>query len=366
MKKIILLSLLFLYSVVVWATVHTVSNDPARPAQFTSAATALNAAAPGDTLYIYGSPSSYGDLQVNKNITIIGAGNNTRKDAFYKTIFGFFDLTGASLNGVTIDGLYCQLIRIQGTSVVNYSNITIRNTIVFQSFTSTNNQPVGCGSVFSNWLIENSYIISYYEPVSLGCNPVSPVKNGFLFRNSIIASITGAYNSTFVNCHFGADGGVATSFSGQLNNTYNNCIFYRMNFSQNSFNANNQFNNCLTYQTQSPSTSFDLNSWTSGASGTANNCIINQNPLWVTVLSSTMFGNTTANVRNGWDPSINTGSPARNAGTDGTDIGLTGGAVPYNVSAEPFIPVIRKFQLLNAVVPPSGTVTVNATATKPQ
>jgi hypothetical protein len=139
-----------------------------------------------------------------------------------------------------------------------------------------------------------------------------------------------------------------------------------MSFTQWSFNANNQFNNCLTFDTQSPSQTFDLNNWTGGGSGTANNCIINQNPLWVTTPSSTFFNISTPSIPNVWNPGIQAGSPAINAGSDGTDIGLTGGLVPYNYLAEPKIPVIRRYQLVNAVVPPNGTVTVIVTATKAQ
>ncbi len=365
-KHFLLFPGFFLTVVCLNATVHTVSNDPNKPAQFTSPTTALAAAAPGDTLYIYGSPTSYGDFVINKDVTIIGAGNNTRKDVFYKTVFRFFDLTGTTRSNVTVDGIYCEQFRIQPGITLNYSNITIRNTIVLGSFSGIGGSPVNCGSSFSNWVIENCYIQSYNEPVNGTCNPISPVKSGFLLRNTIITNINPAYASTFVNCHFGADGGAANNFIGQRDNLFNNCTFYKMNFIQNTSNINNQFNNCLTYLTNTPSQTFDLNNWTGGATGSANNCIINQNPLWVTALSLTNFSNTDPAIRNSWNPAVNAGSPVINAGSDGTDIGLTGGSVPYNVGAEPKIPVMRRYQLVNAVVPPSGTVTVNATATKAQ
>lgn len=368
MRKIfILLFSLLSVQLCLQATVYTVSNDPAKPAQYTSPATALGVASPGDTLYIYGSPNIYDDFLINKNITIIGAGFNTRKDVFYKTVFRFIYLMGPNRDGVVVDGIMCQNFYIDCASgISDFNNIKLRNMIVWQSFTGTGAAVIPCGSTFSNWLIENSYILGYNEPVNTPCNPVSPITNGFLIKNSILVSLNRSYNATLVNCQFGADGGGATNFEGQLNNTYNNCIFFKMSFGQNTFNVNNQFNNCLTYQTQSPNATFDLNSWSGGASGTANNCIINQNPLWVTTLNSTMYGDNSPAIRNGWNPALQAGSPAINAGTDGTDIGLTGNPVPYNVSAEPKIPVVRKYQLVNAVVPPSGTVTVNATATKAQ
>jgi hypothetical protein len=368
MRKLFLLfPALFISYTCVNATVHTVSNDPLKPAQFTSPATALAAASPGDTLYIYGSPNSYGDFVINKSITIVGAGFNTRKEVFYKTVFRFVDLVAGSLSDITIDGIVCERFGLP-SSLVSYSNFTLRNINVFGSIGGIGGSPVQCGSTFSNWLIENSFLLGFYMSGNTTCSPIAPVTNGFLVKNSIIV-ITGSlpnYGITFNNCQFGAEGGYGNNFFNQINCTYNNCIFYKMYFAQNSGNVNNQFNNCITYQTTFPSATFDLNSWSNGATGTANNCIINQNPLWFTVPSGVMFSLSPYSTPNVWNPAIQSSSPALNAGSDGTDIGLTGGGVPYNYLAEPKIPVIRRYQLVNAVVPPNGTVTVKATATKAQ
>jgi hypothetical protein len=349
------------------ATVHTVSNDPLKPAQFTNPTAAQTAASPGDTLYIYGSPNSYGDFVINKSITIIGAGFNTRKEVFYKTAFRNLDLATGTLSNVTVDGIVCERFGLP-SSVVSYSNFTLRNIIVFGTIGGIAGSPVSCGSTFSNWVIENSFLLTFAMSGNTTCSPIAPVTSGFLVKNSIIVNTGGMtnYNITFNNCQFGVDGGYATNFNNQVNCVYNNCIFYKYTFSQNPFTINNQFNNCLTYLTQSPSATFDLNSWSGGGSGTANNCIINQNPLWLSAPSGPMFSLTPFSTRNVWNPAVQGGSPALNAGSDGTDIGLTGGSVPYNYLAEPKIPVIRRYQLVNAVVPPNGTVTVNATATKAQ
>lgn len=372
-KLFLLLPVLFLISISLNATVHTVSNDPNKPAQFTSPTVALAAAAPGDTLYIYGSPNVYANqFVINKSITIIGAGFNTRKDIGYKTVFTLIELVGAgaplSLSNVNIEGLYITDIRIQAGQVIHFSNISIRNSILYGGLSGQVGSPVACGSTYTNWHIENCFIGTFAPAGNSTCNPIAPVTNGFLVKNSIISNTGGltAYNVTYLNCQIGLANSGGGNFANQLNCTFNNTILYRMNFIQSSVNQNNQFNNCITYLTQGPSPTFDLNSWTNGASGSAANCIINQNPLWVTTPDMTIFSNSTPGIRNVYDPVLNAGSPAINAGTDGTDIGLTGGTIPYNYLAEPKIPVIRKYQLVNAVVPPSGTVTVNATATKAQ
>jgi hypothetical protein len=354
------------------ANVLTVSNDPLKPAQYTSTATAMAAANPGDTLYIYGSPTSYGDLDINKNISIIGAGNNTRKEVFYKTVFQKITFTAATLANVVLDGLYVigNVSYQEVFSVLNFSGFTIRNCIILNTLNLISGAQ--CGSVFNNLLVENCFIINFSnaKPNGVSCFPVS---SNLLVKNTVIRDIQGlggVHNHHFVNCQFGIEGGGAPgSFYYVVNSVFDNCIFYKMNFGQ-SFggNENNLFHNCLTYLTVSPSQSFDLNSWTGGSSGTATNCIINQNPLWVNsaIDYADFWQQGVISRRSGKDPAINTGSPAANAGTDGTDIGLTGGTTPYNWLAEPKIPVVRKYQLVNAVVPPNGTVTIKATATKAQ
>lgn len=363
MRKLFFLGLSLFAICTLRAGVITVSNDPARPAQHTDPNTALAAATPGDTLYIYGSPNTYPDFTINKSITVIGAGFNTRKEVFYKTNFTWVYIGAGSVSNVTIDGIICQILRPLGSGGISYSNVTIRNTLVYQSFGLGN---VSCGLQLNNWLIENCFIQTYVTDGNTGCNPIAPVTNGFLVKNSIIVNPNGFnYNQTFINCQFGTESG-SNSFSSINSCTFTNCIFYKMYFAQNSTNTNNQFTNCLTYLTSFPDPNFNLQNWTGGATGTASGCIINQNPLWVTIPDAAFFYATPLATPNVWNPVLQAGSPADNAGTDGSDIGLTGGTVPYNYFAEPKIPVVRRYQLVNAVVPPSGTVTANATATKAQ
>ena len=368
MKKVYLFFAFCVQMVVsVNATVRTVSNDPNKPAQYTSPIVALDASTAGDTLYVYGSPNDYGDLIINKSITIIGAGFNTRKDVFYKTKFRFIDLSAGTVSNVTVNGLVFTRFGIP-PALVNYAGIIIRNSIITGNVGSTNGIPIDCGSVFTNWTIENCFLGSINTSGNTSCNPIAPVTNGFLIKNTIIGNMGGNtnYNHIYVNCQIGSEQ-AGVHFSNQLNCVFNNCIFYKMNFVQSSANSNNQFNNCITYLTASPSQNFDLSSWSGGASGSANNCIINQNPLWIHgVPDGTFFGQSNPAARNVWNPVLQNGSPAINAGTDGTDIGLTGNIMPYNYLAEPKIPVVRRFQLANAVVPSTGTVTIQATATKAQ
>ncbi|HMU45325.1 MAG TPA: hypothetical protein PKC72_03105 [Chitinophagaceae bacterium] len=347
-----------------FANVLTVSNDPNRPAQYNDISTAFAAAVAGDTLYVYGSPNIYGDLTINKPITVIGNGFNPRKEIFYHSNLNDIYLS-SNVSNVTMDGITCRRFLAISTSAFTYTNITLKNCYIYQDIAHYNPpSPPACGLTFNNWLIQNCFIRSLSLGLNSSCSPAGPIVTGFLVKNCHITTVASNRNLQFVNCQLGNDVD-GQNFVNNHSNTFDNCIFERYHFLQTNQNTNNVFHNCLTYQTQSPSANFDLNSWSGGASGSATGCIINQNPLWVNgnpIRSLQPVISTPVN----WDPALQPGSPAINAGSDGTNIGINGGTTPFVKSGEPNIPVIRKFQLVNAVVPTNGTVTLKATATKAQ
>src|SRR6266581_2334469 len=63
-----------------FATVTTVSNNANSPGQYANLQTAIDNAADGDTLYVHGSPTSYGTINLNRSLTLIGTGYNPQKD----------------------------------------------------------------------------------------------------------------------------------------------------------------------------------------------------------------------------------------------------------------------------------------------
>src|SRR5688572_6960344 len=73
-KKLVVLAMYVLYSLPVLGAVRTVSNNPTRPAQYTTFSAAQTASAVGDTIYVYGSPFTYPDFTVTKRLVLIGAG----------------------------------------------------------------------------------------------------------------------------------------------------------------------------------------------------------------------------------------------------------------------------------------------------
>jgi hypothetical protein len=56
------------------ATIRTVSNTGISIAQYNNFASAHTASAAGDTIYVHGSPTSYGSISITKNVKVIGPG----------------------------------------------------------------------------------------------------------------------------------------------------------------------------------------------------------------------------------------------------------------------------------------------------
>jgi len=107
-------------------------------------------------------------------------------------------------------------------------------------------------------------------------------------------------------------------------------------------------------------TSFDY------ASNTGGGNLENVDPLFVSVASSVFDFS--------YDYHLEDLSPGKEAGTDGTDIGIYGGSyafpsggdVPWQTSAMPALPQILRMNILNTVLPENGTLQVQIEAKSQQ
>ena len=78
MKKYLILFLILAFtSLSLDARIITVSNNPAIPAQYTNLQEAIDNADVGDTIFVHQSSTNYGNIVVNKKITLLGQGRNT-------------------------------------------------------------------------------------------------------------------------------------------------------------------------------------------------------------------------------------------------------------------------------------------------
>lgn len=321
------------------AAVHTVNNNVPSPGQYTSVSAAISAATNGDTIYISASPYNYNGFTVNKELTFIGSGHkpqnvntnvsivdNIAVTANNVRIIGF-NLNRVEINNYTLSGLVVQrsLVRDQVYIYGTLSDITLEGN-VFQS-TGTNFYPE-YGSNLNGITVKNNifngYIYNAYGYYGM---------NNFLVKNNLFLG-TMAFNS-----------------STRLL-TINNNIFYRANPANNV--TNSSFNNNISYQCTN--NAFPIGS--SGNSGSGN--IENADPLLVNFPAAGDYFSYT------YDYNLQSTSPARNAGTDGKDIGLTGGDGYFQKYGIPPIPQMRQLSIISpagGVVNPGGTLQIKVIST---
>ena len=175
MKATLFLFALIIISACSFSAVLTVSNDPLTPAQYTDLQTAVNAASSGDSIYVSGSYNNYGNVNITKQLTLIGAGANPDKQNPLATNINQIVVNA---NGITIEGFtfiqskpniggYSKNITISRNKFDDYAPINVGG----DGWTIKNNIFLYNGQVqinyYKNCLIENNI----FEAV--GINPPS-------------------------------------------------------------------------------------------------------------------------------------------------------------------------------------------------
>jgi len=350
MKQILSLLILVASTTLASATVYTVNNNNPTPGQYTTLAAAQTVASPGDTLLIAGSPYSYNDFTISKRLTIIGTGHHPLGDFPASSTLNKIDfstaVTATTLYDVNIIGLDVNVIdfSLSGTHRAYVSRCRIRSYL----FLSTSQDSI---------LIEGNLF------TSSGSNVVvytSASFNSITFKNNVFNGAvynfypnSGGLNLYFDNNLFLINGYVFAGVNKWLQ--FRNNIFYRGDPSNNSGNVTNtSFNNNILYKSYSSTTSFPS---TSGNTSTGN---ISADPKFVSFPSNGDYFSYT------YDFHLQSTSPGVNAGTDGKDIGLTGGSGYFNTYGIPNIPQINQFDITspsNATVLPGGTLQISIQAT---
>jgi hypothetical protein len=353
LKHFILLCIFCVAGHPLLAKVWTVSNDPNRPAQFTTVQDAVTAASPGDTLRIAGSNTPYYiTLTLYFNLVFIGEGANNPNgpstylsgsvtlsrlnsslsssgSKFYGIKFDGSSLTlspyfsGGNLQTQVLDNIVferCTLpgVSIQGAATMKISNILFRNCL-FDYGTL-----VVSGSYVSSINITNSVFNSYYnisgDQITLNGN--------LLFRNCLFLNST---TNRFQNV------------SGAI---IENCIFYK---AEPGGALNSVFNNNITYLCNNNTIPYGNNA------GSGN--LINVNPLFINYPALGGPFSWTHNY------GLQAGSPALGTGSNGTNIGLKGGNAPVNnIPGNSRIPVVTSLMLPTSSVPVGGTLDINIQA----
>jgi hypothetical protein len=329
MKKIITSFILLIgIAVVTYGTVRTVSNNPDIPAQYTSLQAAIDASSDteGDTILVAGSPTTYGDISINKKVVIYGAGynnpygNNTKvEDISLRTQNLSIGASGSRISGIFInyniyiygnytgggkmENVVIERCRVQyidfDRSDVSYTNDTIRNCLIKDSYIYFHN------GTYSNVVLHNNIFSSEYLYQSSSAD----LSSVYLKNNVMLYESTNFFNSGSYRIR---------------NMIVQNNIFYDAE-PQGCYGCT--FQNNITYL----NTNDDL----IGTDNTGSDNLINVDPKFKDAPSQGFVYDCDLTLQN-------PGSPGLNAGTDGSDIGMTGGLMPYTPGANPKIPQVTE------------------------
>jgi len=358
MKKILLAFTICLVSNTIFATIHTVSNDPATVAQFSNLQAAIDAAQSGDTLYIHGSPTIYPAFTLtDKKLAFIGPGYAPDKELTRTAIIagGFVRNTAAdgSSNGSEFNGLvFSSVIRISDTFIGSQA---VSN-LLFQRCQFNSIFTIGSGSLeIGNYLFEGNY----FNSSGIDAGPSVSFSN-FIFRNNVFRNaLNGRIFGGFVNvANIIVDHNLF--YSSNSFQMFSNCndflmtnnIIVRMDASG---AKNTVFNNNITFN------SSNNTPWAPGANNNVDGGgnVANQDPQ---MAAQTAVNNTVDNPL--LDFSIAAG-PANNSGSDGKDMGLlydATGTANWANSRNSQLPRVTKMNILNPTIAPSGTLNVQLEA----
>ncbi len=352
-------------------------NAPAGPNVKPTVQAAVDAAAAGDIVQVQPSPTTYGNVTIDKQITLMGIGFNVDKDIPLTSNMGSITLTNnvdntSDADGTIIKGLNftllspglntgpsylleniliqnCQLQYIYAPS--SYSSIDgleVRDCYITSNITSSS------GIYFSrpvtNVIIRNNLFIFGISFAST--TPGSNIITNNIIYDGIYVNAEGS-NTTILNNNFIASSGGDSGFNTKLKDCIiANNIFYGMtpsisNAGSTSTNfQRNVFTNNLVF-----STGDDTMPPTGGGSGNSGSGNIS--------LVSPLFAN--VNLLDTWSSAYDftlqvsgPASPAINAGSDGTDIGISGGSYPFptpnfvlKTTAAPVIQILNTSTVIN-------------------
>ncbi|MEX1239704.1 MAG: hypothetical protein WEB30_08300 [Cyclobacteriaceae bacterium] len=343
-----------------YARILTVSNNPDRPAQYATVQAAIDVAVAGDTIFVHGSQFLYPDFTINKRLVIIGAGYNSNNQFNLPTrvnnIYFFRDAGLQDGSGSVITGFAVAGIIYFSSGTLSISDIRLfRNSLatVYTYF----------GAVYSNnWTIYNNIISG--TVYGGGNGPTSLSSTNISIQNNIFSSgtIYGFSASSILIDHnllMGANNLNYLFYATLTNNIFIRSTGTLMSVYVYSNTFNNNISNLTTVGPTAPTDSF------LGGPNTGGGNYVTVDPLFEDVTNLNTYSNT-FNYR------LKAASVGINAGTDGTDLGIYGGAFPFpsggavgsgfDTSPLPPIPQVTEVNIQNATLQPGTPLNVQVKA----
>ena len=323
---------------------------------FSNVTAAIAAASAGDIIYLEPSLTSYGIVTLTKKLTLLGPGfflsQNfpTATQTTSATIDGF-----SAVNTVTIN---CDGSVISGLVINGANNNNPFSYLGANNLTFSNNNIIGIEIFISNLSSDNT---AFYNNIILSGNYFESFSSVSLYNTGVnglvVTNNCFRYNTNYWDD--GVSGGSTVTFS---NNTYGylNLLILADNAGNTSYTIkNNIFTNpqfIILTDTYSGNTSISLDNnifysanITVGKRSSSSNppSSVTQNNNQLNATSSIFISPTgTGQSTDGqWQVLQNSSSVAYKAGTDGTDCGMFGGALPYTLSGLPAIPSIATINI---------------------
>lgn len=334
MKTKLTLSAAFILALLshAFAATFTVSNNNGSPGQYTTFAAAQTAAASGDTILVHGSSTNYGTFNVSKRLTLIGTGHNPQKQSPLESTVDYINLytgcTGTKIIGFTVYQVNTENINLDSIEV-RLCNVTYR--ILLDQ------------GQCSDWIIEGNVFTYTAANISGTCTQF-----GHRIRNNFFNGVIEDFGNCQSGYHYVENNIFVRNADNPFYNDYsfyaNNNIFYRVFNPAGAFSSI-AFNNNLSYNCTS------TNNFPNGVNQ------VNVDPQFVSYPPVGAYFSYAHNYR------LQPTSPAKNAGLDGTDLGLYGGVGDFEQNGTPRNPQIKEFNITNPTISSGGTLNINFKST---
>lgn len=324
----ITLFLLFLSAATLHAqTVRVVNNNPSAPSGanvYTSVPAAIAASNSGDILHFIPSPVSYGSFTIDKSLKIYGVGFNPDKDSRQVSQVQAITITSGTTN-VVVEGLH-----ISGISIGSASNITIRKNRIIGGVGALSNVNQLQNILFQGNIVSASIVFPTVDAFGI---------NGFVISNNIFTNtvnITGKDGMVIThNLFLGSE---SPAFNTLVDVVVTNNLFVGAHARGNDV-RNTVFQNNLVFG--NTSNDFPIGS---GFTNTGSGNLIGVDPKFT--------GFDVSDIpliwKFEWDLTLLSDSPAKTAGTGGSEIGIFGGATPFDRSGVP-LPLVQTLTIPHVI-----------------
>lgn len=350
MKTKLLYLVLFLLPIISIAQeVHTVDNRIGTTALFNNVQDAIDAAAEGDYIYIHPSETNYGNISIRKTLHIRGLGHNPELNGGEHAKLSNISLdidsvAGTSGSDSTISGIETATISVSAANTISdlqISNcyITIRLDLINSVNTLVNgniidNSEIRFGPIQSGNIITNN--IFNWTNVSSSVNLINGMNDTNIFSNNVV--LIKDTSNIFRNSNLPVVKNCLFLFADDANSPTSVILE----------NSTIYFQNCLT---------FSYGGQTIDTLNGINN-LDNVNPQLEDL-------GTPEDPLFSYDKNyaISVGSPAQNAGEDGTDLGIFGASFNFIMRGYPFdLPYPTSINIANPIIQAGATMQVELTA----